>query len=352
MTIVAFPASTGGGLQQAVESFLDGIPTTTTRAAYAPTLVGQAGAGTPVEQLSAELYAAVMVRWNGAAAATWNKHLSALVSFTTWAQRQDLLSTNPTRRLARRKVTRRGDRSIPQARLEALFTDDRHALRERVLWRMLYETAARAQEILCMDVPDLDPAFRRARVTSKGGAIEYVSWATATARLLPRLLAGRATGPVFLADRRAPTRGHCAPAADDIDPTTGRGRLSYPRAEYLFNRPPPPMIPTVRAGPCTSCGTSACNTWPRLAAARPNCRPRAATSTWPASGSTSTSGPRQQPASPPTTTPPPDADTTGDGQLSCVASHGFPVSYPASWLPSAGHSRRHAACTCREHWIP
>ena len=133
-------------------------------------------------------------------------------------------------------MTRRGDRSIPQARLEALFTDDRHALRERVLWRMLYETAARAQEILCMDVPELDPAFRRARVTSKGGAIEYVSWATATARLLPRLLAGRATGPVFLADRRAPTRGHCAPAADDIDPTTGRGRLSYPRAEYLFKQ--------------------------------------------------------------------------------------------------------------------
>ena len=88
MTIVAFPASTGGGLQQAVESFLDGIPTATTRAAYAPTLVhlvDQAGAGTPVEQLSAEQYAAVMARWNGAAAATWNKHLSALVSFTTWS---------------------------------------------------------------------------------------------------------------------------------------------------------------------------------------------------------------------------------------------------------------------------
>ena len=79
----------------------------------------------------------------------------------------------------------------------------------------------RAGDPLAWDVPDLDPAFRRARVTSKGGAIEYVSWVTATARLLPRLLAGRATGPVFLADRRAPTRGHCAPAADDIDPTTG-----------------------------------------------------------------------------------------------------------------------------------
>ena len=50
-----------------------------------------------------------------------------------------------------------------------------------VLWRMLYETAARAQEILCLDVPDLDTEFRRARVTSKGGAIDYVHWETATA---------------------------------------------------------------------------------------------------------------------------------------------------------------------------
>ncbi|HSR28669.1 MAG TPA: site-specific integrase, partial [Actinomycetes bacterium] len=141
------------------------------------------------------------------------------------------------RRLARRKVTRRGDPVHPAGPVGGPCSPTiGTALRERVLWRMLYETAARAQEILCMDVPDLDPAFRRARVTSKGGAIEYVSWVTATARLLPRLLAGRATGPVFLADRRAPTRGHCAPAADDIDPTTGRGRLSYPRAEYLFKQ--------------------------------------------------------------------------------------------------------------------
>ncbi|WP_206061845.1 tyrosine-type recombinase/integrase [Nonomuraea basaltis] len=39
---------------------------------------------------------------------------------------------------------------------------------------------------------------------------------------------------MFLADRRAPTSGRRAPADGDIDPTTRRGRLSYPRAEYLF----------------------------------------------------------------------------------------------------------------------
>ncbi|WP_218670977.1 hypothetical protein [Microbispora sp. GKU 823] len=84
---------------------------------------------------------------------------------------------------------------------------------------------ARAEEILSLDVEDLDPEFRRARVVSKGGAIEYVHWATATARLLPRLLSSRTTGPVFLADRRAPA--------------SGRRRLRHPRAAGQVPPPAP-----------------------------------------------------------------------------------------------------------------
>ncbi|MEU0572139.1 hypothetical protein ABZ297_42990 [Nonomuraea sp. NPDC005983] len=76
-----------------------------------------------------------------------------------WAQRQELPATNPARRLERRKLARRGDRAIPAARLERLFTDTGHALRERLLWRLLYDTAARAEEILCLNVEDLDLEF-------------------------------------------------------------------------------------------------------------------------------------------------------------------------------------------------
>ncbi|WP_231618523.1 site-specific integrase [Nonomuraea sp. SBT364] len=79
-----------------------------------------------------------------------------------------------------RWAARRGDRANPASRLDKLFTDPAHALRERVLWRLLYDTAARAEELLSLDVEDLDLEFRRARVVSKGGAIEYVHWATAT----------------------------------------------------------------------------------------------------------------------------------------------------------------------------
>lgn len=53
-------------------------------------------------------------------------------------------------------------------------TDTVVGMREKVLWRMLHETAAHAEEILTLDVGDLDTAIRRARVRSKGGSIEYV----------------------------------------------------------------------------------------------------------------------------------------------------------------------------------
>jgi len=49
---------------------------------------------------------------------------------------------------------------------------------------------------------------------------------------LPRLIAGRRDGPVFLSSLRpSPAR---APAAGDICPLTGRARLSYRRAAELL----------------------------------------------------------------------------------------------------------------------
>ncbi|MEW1836893.1 hypothetical protein AB0392_02890 [Nonomuraea angiospora] len=39
-----------------------------------------------------------------------------------------------------------------------------------MLWRLLYETAARAEEILTLNVEDLDLEFRHARVTSSASA--------------------------------------------------------------------------------------------------------------------------------------------------------------------------------------
>ncbi|MGH3700934.1 MAG: tyrosine-type recombinase/integrase, partial [Pseudonocardiaceae bacterium] len=78
--------------------------------------------------------------------------------------------------------------------------------------------------------PDLDTANRCAVVVRKGGARDVIVWQTGTARLLPRMLAGRRRGPVFLTDRAA----RPSVALVDVDPTTGKARLSYRRAGELF----------------------------------------------------------------------------------------------------------------------
>jgi len=93
-------------------------------------------------------------------------------------------------------------------------------LRERALWRLLYDTAARAGEFLALDVPDLDLGNRQARARTKGGHTRPPHFQTAAARLLARLIAGREAGPVFLTSRRAAVhRGRRPGPGQRPDPT-------------------------------------------------------------------------------------------------------------------------------------
>ncbi|MBB6347685.1 hypothetical protein FHU36_004230 [Nonomuraea muscovyensis] len=133
------PGTAGSTTAAATERFLESRTAATTRAGYAETLTAITGPDDPVAALTPEQYAAVMDRWKAAAAATWNRHLSA----------PGLLHhLGPTPGTA-------GHQPRP-------------ALRERVLWRLRYDTAARAEEILTLNVEGLGLEFRRARVTSKG----------------------------------------------------------------------------------------------------------------------------------------------------------------------------------------
>ena len=63
----------------------------------------------------------------------------------------------------------------------------------------------------------VDVPYRRAVVTRKGGRAELIGWETRTARLLPRYLAGREHGPLFLTDL-GPPRPANPPA--DLDPAS------------------------------------------------------------------------------------------------------------------------------------
>src|SRR5947199_331603 len=91
-----------------------------------------------------------------------------------------------------------------------------------------------AGEALGLDVADFDLASRQARARTKGGHVRPLHFQTAAARMLARLTAGRQSGPVFLTARRA--AAHRVMAAADLDPASGRARLSYEMAEQLFKR--------------------------------------------------------------------------------------------------------------------
>jgi hypothetical protein len=104
---------------------------------------------------------------------------------------------------------------------------------------VLYESGAPVKAVLSLNVEDLDLADRRAR-----SGPQWVSWRSGSAALLAELVAGRARGPVFLTDRQ-PGPGR-QPAPVDRCPDTGRRRLSYERAEYLFKQATKSVDPSGR----------------------------------------------------------------------------------------------------------
>jgi integrase len=225
-------------LGEAVDAFLaqpDLAPSS--RRSYAQTLgrLGRdLGPERPLEWVSArDLERAVVEAWGSCAPATWNRHVATVRSFSAFCARRGWVGEPFAEVLARRREPADRTRAIPFAQLERLWRRDDIAVREKALWRLLYETAARAGEVLSLNVEDVELENKRARVRSKGGDVEWLHLQAGSARLLPRLIAGRSRGPLFLSSRRpAPAR---TPAAADLCPYTGLARLSYRRAEELFS---------------------------------------------------------------------------------------------------------------------
>nr|WP_244328919.1 hypothetical protein [Streptomyces marokkonensis] len=92
---------------------------------------------------------------------------------------------------------------------------------------MLDESAARAEEVLCLNVEDLYPQDKRGEITAKGGATKWIHWRSGTAQRLPRLIARRTCGPLFLTDRRA----SAGTATLDVCEETVRAQLSSARGQ-------------------------------------------------------------------------------------------------------------------------
>lgn len=163
-----------------------------------------------------------------------NRHVATARSFVAFCQRYGWLGADVALRVDRPREPADRSRAIAYAQLERLWRREDVAVREKALWRLLYETAARASEILSLNVEDIDRDNRRAVVRSKGGDIDLLHFQAGSARLIPRLIGDRPRGPLFLADRQ-PAPGH-APALVDICPFTDRARLSYRSAEEIIRK--------------------------------------------------------------------------------------------------------------------
>ncbi|MEU3729810.1 hypothetical protein AB0E81_10445 [Streptomyces sp. NPDC033538] len=78
---------------------------------------------------------------------------------------------DPTVGIERRPAPPDRAKALAENQVAALWRLD-VALREKTQWKMLYESAARADEVLCLNVEDPYPQDKRGKITAKGGAIE------------------------------------------------------------------------------------------------------------------------------------------------------------------------------------
>ncbi|MEV0732745.1 site-specific integrase [Polymorphospora sp. NPDC050346] len=228
-------------VRAAVDGFLASVDRRhkpATRRSYGRTLehvASQLGTDRRLRKVTGEEIAEVLrALCVGTAPSTWNQRRAAISSFLAWCARNGypapVLPAGAGRQPERREETP----IVSRPAIERLLTHGVIPLREKTLWRMLYETTARATEVLALNIEDLELDARRARVPAADGGIEHIYWATGTAQLLPGLIRGRTRGPVFLSERR-PGLARRPPSAD-ICPHTGRARLGYDRARVLLDR--------------------------------------------------------------------------------------------------------------------
>ncbi|GAA2699274.1 hypothetical protein GCM10010412_095660 [Nonomuraea recticatena] len=134
------------------------------------------------EVADTEIGAALTELWGRCAPATWNRNRAAISSWLAWCQaKKHWAAPSVPADAERRKESADETRAVAKTTIHRLLSRRDIPLREKTLGRMLYETAARAAEILALNVEDLDLEHRRAPVRSKGGAVEWVYWHSGTA---------------------------------------------------------------------------------------------------------------------------------------------------------------------------
>ncbi|MFF0632982.1 tyrosine-type recombinase/integrase [Nocardia sp. NPDC004151] len=247
-------------VRAAAQAFLDTIGSPNTRRAYTIAVVktadrldsfGPDGLLAPSRPLAevtdAEIGAALEALWGEAAVNTWNARRAAVGKWLSWCAEQGWDAPRLPASAARSTPPDSQTPVRSRTAIDRLIGRREVHVREKTLWRMLYETCARAEELLQANIEDLDLAGRSCPVKSKGAkprtrrrgaahhehVLETVYWGAGTARLLPRLIKDRTAGPLFVTHRRPGPGKYLADR--DVCPDTGLARLSYDQARDLLD---------------------------------------------------------------------------------------------------------------------
>ncbi|GGU64680.1 hypothetical protein GCM10010211_32180 [Streptomyces albospinus] len=259
--VVLLPTGKALTVRTAADAFLDSLANPNTVRNYGIAVGKTAeriGEGRPLVSVADdEIGEALELLWGGSAVNTWNARRGAVLSWTGWCSERGY--DGPSVPVwAKRLAAPDSDTPVrSKMAIDRLIARRDVHLREKTLWRMLYETCARSEEVLDVNIEDLDLAGRRCPVKAKGAqpkvrrrgvtradfVLETVFWDAGAARLLPRLLKGRTRGPVFVTHRR-PGPGKVL-SARGVCPDTGLARLSYGQARALLDQH------TALAGPGT-----------------------------------------------------------------------------------------------------
>lgn len=249
--VVQLPTGKALTIQTAADRYLDALGNPNTARNYGigvSKTVEKLGGGRPLESVTDDELGEILEQlWGSAAVNTWNARRASVQSWLSWCRERGY--DGPSVPAWAKRLTPPDSETPARSKPEIdrlIGRRDIH-LREKTLWRMLYETAARSDEILGLNIEDLDFAGRRCQVKAKGAksktrrrgearedfVLETVYWDAGTARLLPRLLKDRARGPVFTTHRK-PGPGKVV-SSRDVCPDTGFARLSYGQARELLD---------------------------------------------------------------------------------------------------------------------
>lgn len=223
-------------LAKAVETWLrDGDFAGTTRRDYGLTLrrcVEHLGGGRLAADVTGEDWHGVLVElWGSRKANTWNRNRAAVKTFLAFLGEADICSVRLPALCKSRKVRIDETKAREREDLEYLWAPT-VPLRERALWRVLYESSSRAEAVMSLDVPAVDFRRRRAKAVIKGGNTVWVHFERTGAALLQEYIAGRSSGPLWLTNRR-PHNWRSRPPGDRA-PDGRHYRLSYDRAEHIL----------------------------------------------------------------------------------------------------------------------